>query len=57
MDIGQLIKRSISDSRSVEDILDKRLRNEVQPTETNGVGRLMRLWTSICIASSATWKA
>jgi len=43
MDIGQLIKRkSISDSRSVENILDKRLRTEVQPAQTNGVERVMR---------------
>jgi len=43
MDIGQLIKRkSISDSRSVENILDKRLRIEVQPSQTNGVARAMR---------------
>jgi len=43
MDIGQLIKRkSISDSQSVENILDKRLRIEVQPAQTNGVERVMR---------------
>jgi len=43
MDIGQLIKRnSISDSRSVENIFDKRLRIEVQPVQTNVVERVMR---------------
>jgi len=43
MDIGQLIKRKcISDSRSVENILDKRLRIEVQPAHTNGLERAMR---------------
>jgi len=42
MDIRQLTKKSISDSRSVENILDKRLRNEVQPEQTNGIERAMR---------------
>jgi len=43
MDIAQFIKRkSISDSRTVENILDKRLRIEVQPAQTNGVKRVMR---------------
>ena len=57
MDIRQFMKRkSISDSQSVENISEKRLSIEVQPAQTNGVERVKRLWTSICIASSATWK-
>jgi len=37
MDIRQFIKRkSISDSRSAENISGKRLRIEVQPAQTNG---------------------
>jgi len=53
MEIRQFTKRkSISDSRSVEKILDKRLRIEVQPAQTNGLERVKCLWTSICIASS-----
>jgi len=35
-------KKSVSDSRSVENILDKRLRIEVQPTQTNVVERVNR---------------
>jgi len=43
MHIRQFMKRkSISDSRSVESILDKRLRIEVQPTQTNEVERVKR---------------
>jgi len=34
--------KSISDSRSAENILDKRLRIEVQPAQTNGVERVKR---------------
>jgi len=57
MDIRQFMKRkSISDSRSAENISDKRLRIEVRPAQTNGVERYNVLWTSIYIASSATWK-
>jgi len=38
MDITQFTKRkSVSNSRSVENILDKRLRTDVQPAQTNGV--------------------
>ena len=41
--IVQLIKRkNISDNRSVENILDKRLRLEVQPAQTNWVERTKR---------------
>jgi len=37
MDIRQFMKRkSTSDSRSVENISDKRLQIEVQPAQTNG---------------------
>jgi len=38
MDIRQFMKKrkSISDSRSVENIAEKRLRIEVQPSQTNG---------------------
>ena len=43
MDIRRCMKRkSISDSRSVENIWDKRLRIEVQPAQTNGVERVKR---------------
>jgi len=43
MDIRQFMKRkSISDSRSVENISDKRLKREVQQTQTNGIERLKR---------------
>jgi len=43
MDIRQFMKRrSIFDSRSVENILDKRLRTEVQPAQTNGVETVKR---------------
>jgi len=43
MDIMQFMKRkSISDSRSVENISDKRLRIEVRPAQTNGVERVKR---------------
>jgi len=38
MDIRQFMKRkSISDSRIVENISDKRLWIEVQPAQTNGI--------------------
>jgi len=41
MDIRQFMNRkSISDSQSVENISDKRLRIEVQPAQTNGVERV-----------------
>jgi len=43
MDISQFMKRkSISGSRIVENISDKRLRIEVQPAQTNGVERVKR---------------
>jgi len=43
MDIRQLMKRkSTSDSRSVENISDKRLRIEARPAQTNGVERVKR---------------
>jgi len=43
MDLRQFVKRkSISDSRSVQNISDKRLRIEVQPAPTNGVERIKR---------------
>ena len=43
LDIRQLMNRkSISDSRSVEKISDKRLRSEVQPAQTNGEERVKR---------------
>jgi len=43
MDIRQFVKRkSISDSRSVEKISDKRLRIEVQPAQTKGLERVKR---------------
>ena len=43
IDVRQFMKRkSVSDSRSVENILDKRLRLEVQPAQTNGVKRVKR---------------
>jgi len=42
MDIGQLIKRKrICDSRSVKNILDKRLRIGVQSAQTNGMEMVM----------------
>jgi len=34
--------KSISDSRSVQNVSDKRLRIEVQPLQTNGVERVKR---------------
>ena len=41
--LGQILKRkSISDSRSVGNISDKRLRTEVQPAQTNEVERAKR---------------
>ena len=41
MDIRQFMKRkSISDSWSVENIWDKRLRIEDQPAQTNGIERV-----------------
>ena len=43
MDIRQfMVRKSISDSRSVENISDKRLRIEVQPAQTNGEERVKR---------------
>ena len=43
MDIRQFMKRkSNSDSRSVENISDKRLNIEVQPAQTNEVERVKR---------------
>jgi len=43
MDIRECMKRkSISDSRNVENISDKRLRIEVQPAQINGVERAKR---------------
>ena len=43
MDIRQFMKRKrIYDSRSVENISDKILRNEVQPAQTGGVERVKR---------------
>jgi len=43
MDITQFMKRkSISDCRSVKKISDKRSRIEVQPAQTNGVGKVKR---------------
>ena len=43
MGIRQFMKRkSISGSRSVENISDKRWRTEVQPIQTNGVERVKR---------------
>ena len=43
MDIRQFMKRkSISDSRSVENISEKRLRIEFQPAQTNGEERVKR---------------
>jgi len=42
MGIGQLMKRKrICDSRSVKNILDKRLRSEVQSAQTNGKEMVM----------------
>jgi len=41
MDIKQFMKgKSISDSRSAENISDKELRIEVRPAQTNGVERV-----------------
>jgi len=37
-------------------ISDKRLRIEFQPAQTNGAESVNVCWTSICIASSVTWK-
>ena len=54
-DIRQFMKRkTISDSRSVENISDKKLRIEVQPAQTNGVERLKRFVNVHlhCIASN-----
>jgi len=43
MDIKQFMKRkNVTDSRSVENILDKRLRIEIQPALTNWVERVKR---------------
>jgi len=42
MDTWHIIKNSIFDSRSVENISDKRLRIEVQPAQTNGVEKVKR---------------
>jgi len=35
-------RKKISDSRSIENISDKRLRIGVQPTQTNGLERIKR---------------
>ena len=45
---------SISDSRSVENILDKISKIEVQPTQTNGVERVKHFVNVHLIASSET---
>jgi len=51
------MQKSISDGRSVENISDKRLRNEVQPAQTNGVERVKRFVNvHLHCALSATWK-
>jgi len=43
MDTTQFMEwKSISDSRSTENISDKRLRIEVQPAQTNGAERVKR---------------
>jgi len=42
MDIRQFLKKSLSDSRSAENISDKRLRIEVQPAQINGGERVKR---------------
>jgi len=55
MDIRQFMKRkTISDSRSVENISDKILRMEVQPAQTNGVEWVKRFVNVYlhCIASN-----
>jgi len=53
MDIRQFMKRiSISDSRSIGNILDKISKIEVQPAQTNGVERVKRFVNVHLIASS-----
>jgi len=55
MDIRQFMKRiSISDSRSIGNILDKISKIEVQPAQTNGVERVKRFVNVHLIASSET---
>jgi len=57
MDSRQFMKTiSISDSRSVENILDKISKIEVQPAQTNGVERVKGFVNVDLIASSETWK-
>ena len=55
MDIKQFMKgKSISDSRSAENISDKELRIEVRPAQTNGVERV-KYFVNVhlhCIASN-----
>jgi len=55
MDIRQFMKRkSISDSRSAENISDKRLRSKVRPAQTNGV-EMVKCFVNVhlhCIASN-----
>jgi len=55
MTIRQFMKRkSVSDSRSVENISDKRLRIEVQPEQSNGVEGV-KLYVNVhlrCIVSN-----
>jgi len=41
-------RKNISDSRSVENISDKRLKIEVQPAQTNGVERVKR-FVNVCL--------
>ena len=60
MGIRQFMKRkSISGSRSVENISDKRWRTEVQPIQTNGVERVKRFVNVHlhCIASNLKRKS
>ena len=55
MDSRQFMKtKSISDSRSVENILDKISKIEVQPAQTNGVERVKGFVNVDLIASSET---
>jgi len=54
MDIRQFMKRkSIFDTRILENISDKRLRIEVQPEQTIGVERVKR-FANVHFATSAT---
>jgi len=56
MNIRQFMKRkSISDSRSVENISDKRLRTEVQLPQTNVVERVIKRFANVhlhCVVSN-----